>query len=129
MPDMEKQAGIKLYNTRGSCTLDMRCGVTRVVGVAALGGENGRKRTRITIPNPEMNKIWAQLVFHGFGYGSYASGTSADMTMVETWVDMQGITVTVPFKPNRKYDPEFPHASYIDDCVEFNPHTVIYGFY
>ena len=126
---MGDHAGIKLYNARGSCTLDMSCGVTRVVGVAPLGGENGRKRTRIAIPNPGMNKIWAQLVFRGFGYGAYADGTSADTTMVETWENMQGITVILPFKPNAKADPEYPYEGYWGDCVKFNPHAVIYGFY
>lgn len=126
---MGQQAGLKLYNARGSCTLDMSCGVTRVVGVAVLGGENGRKRTGIAIPNPGMNRIWTQLVFRGFGYGAYASGTSADMTVIETWEDLQGITVTLPFKPNAKADPEFPHEYYSKDCIKFNPHAVIYGFY
>lgn len=125
---MEQQAGIKLYNARGSCILDLSCGVTRVVGVASLGGENGRKRTRIAIPNPGMNKIWTQLVFRGFGYGAYASGISEDVTTIETWADLQGITVTLPFKPNAKADPEFPHAYYYSNCVEFNPCAVIYGF-
>ena len=49
--------------------------------------------------------------------------------MVETWENMQGITVILPFKPNAKADPEYPYENYNDACVEFNPHAVIYGFY
>ena len=43
------QAGVQLINARGSCTLDTRCGVTRVVGIASLGA---KKRMRIEIPIP-----------------------------------------------------------------------------
>lgn len=126
---MGRHAGIKLYNSRGSCVLDTICGVTRVVGVSDLGGENGKKRTRIAIPNPGMNKIWTLLVFKGSGYGSYASGISANTTVVETWENLQGITVTLPFKPNAKYDSEFPYENYHKDCIGFNPYAIIYGFY
>lgn len=131
---MLKQAGLQLVNARGSCTLDTRCGVTRVVGVAALGGPNGRKRTKISIPNPGKNRIWAQLVFHGSGYGAYAVSTDWDpgsekLTKVEPWENLQGITVTLPFKPNGAYDPDFPYANYNADCAAQNPHAVIYGFY
>ena len=129
MSDMSQQAGIQLYNARGSCTLDMSCSVARVVGISELGGENGMKRTRIAIPNPGMNNIWARLIFRGSGYGSYNSGTSEDITKVETWEDRQGITVTLPFKPNAKPDPEFPYTSYNKDDALFNPRAVMYGFY
>ena len=128
---MEKQAGVQLINTRGSCVLDTRCGVTRVVGIASL---TAKKRMRIEIPNPGKNRIWTQLVFRGSGYGTYAVSTDWDpgsekLTKVEPWENLQGITVTLPFKPNGAYDPEFPHANYNADCAVQNPHAVIYGFY
>jgi hypothetical protein len=125
------QAGVQLINARGSCTLDTRCGVTRVVGIASLGA---KKRMRIEIPNPGKNRIWTQLVFRGLGYGAYAASTDWDpgnekLTKVETWEDLQGITVTLPFKPNAAYDPEFPYAYYHDTLAAQNPRAIIYGFY
>ena len=109
----------------------MSCGITRIVGVADLTGENATKRMKIEIPNPEMNRIWTQLVFKGFGYGAYSSGTdeSAGLTQIYTWGDFQGITVTLPFKPNAKHDPEFPDAFYREELAAMNPQAIIYGFY
>ena len=80
------QAGVQLINARGSCTLDTRCGVTRVVGIANLGA---KKRMRIEIPNPGKNRIWTQLVFNGSGYGAFAMSTDWNpdeekLTKVET---------------------------------------------
>ena len=128
---MEKQAGVQLINARGSCVLDTRCGVTRVVGIANLGA---KKRMRIEIPNPGKNRIWTQLVFNGSGYGAFAMSTDWNpdeekLTKVETWENRQGIMVTLPFKPNAAYDPEFPYANYNKDCAAENPRAVIYGFY
>lgn len=128
---MEKQAGVQLINARGSCVLDTRCGVTRVVGIANLGA---KKRMRIEIPNPGKNRIWTQLVFRGSGYGAFGESSDWDpddpkLTKVETWEDLQGITVTLPFKPNAAYDPEFPHAYYHDTLAAQNPRAIIYGFY
>ena len=51
------------------------------------------------------------------------------LTRVETWEDLQGITVTLPFKPNAAYDPEFPYTNYDKNCAAQNPHAIIYGFY
>jgi len=121
-----QQAGIQLFNSRSSCTLDMSCGVTRVVGISELGGANGRRKTRIAIPNPGMNRIWTQLLFRGGGYGVYPVGR---LTKIETWEDRQGITVTLPFKPNNKPDPDFPHEPYDENYIGRNPRAIVYGFY
>lgn len=114
---MGVRAGIQLYNARGSCVLDSACGVSRVVGVTALKGADEHGRISIAIPNPGMNRIWTWLLFDGSGFGWYKDEqlNRGRFTRVDTWGNLQGITVTLPYVYKA--------------WVLMNPRAVVYGFY
>lgn len=120
---MTPQAGIQIFNARGSCTMDSRCGLTRIVGIAVLGS---KMRMHIPISNPDNNKIWAQLSASPTMF--YAEAVY--ISNIEIWDSLQGITVTLPFRPNSTPDPEFPTLPYDENMAKYgNPRYVIYGFY
>ena len=114
---MGERAGIQLYNARGSCVLDSACGVTRVVGVTDLKGADEHGRINVAIPNPGMNRIWTWLLFNGSGFGQRNSEglNTGRFTRIDTWGNLQGITVTLPYV--------------YKDWLWMNPRAVVYGFY
>ena len=117
------QAGIQIFNARGSCTMDSRCGLTRIVGTTILGA---KKRVRIPISNPDNNRIWAQLN----ASPTFIMPEATYLSNIEIWDSLQGITVTLPFKPNSTPDPEFPGDQYVEEFAKYgNPLYVTYGFY
>ena len=125
---MGQQAGLKLYNARGSCVLDTACGVTRIVGVVQLVGKSAEYtyRRHIHVSNPEKNRIWVHFLFWQTPYNPYAGATAK----VEIWEDRQGFTVTLPLKPNGNFDSEFPTLPYFPGAAEsLNPYAAMYGFY
>ena len=125
---MRQQAGIQLFNPRGSCVLDTACGVTRIVGVEGLIGKSSmyKYRRSIHVPNPGMNRIWAHFLFSEASYSAYAGATAS----IELWENRQGFTVTLPLKPNNTFDPEFPNLPYYPRAAELlNPYAVMFGFY
>lgn len=125
---MGNHAGIKLYNARGSCTLDTECGVTRIVGVVQLVGTapEYKYRRRIAVPNPNMNHIWVHFLFGPANYSPFAGATA----QADIWENRQGFTVKLPLKPNNNVDPEFPDLPYFQEAAEMlNPYAVMFGFY
>lgn len=125
---MGNHAGIKLYNARGSCTLDTECGVTRIVGVVGLMGNSDeyKYRRHIHVTNPERNRIWAHFLFGQANYSPYPGATAE----IDVWEDRQGFTVKLPLKPNNRFDPEFPTLPYFPSAAkQLNPYAVMFGFY
>ena len=125
---MGQQAGLKLYNARGSCVLDTACGVTRIVGVVQLAGKSAEYtyRRHIHVSNPENNLIWVQFLFGPANYSPFAGA----LAQADIWENRQGFTVTLPLKPNDNPDPEFPNLPYFRRAAEMlNPYAVMFGFY
>lgn len=126
---MEKRAGLQIFNARGSCVLDSRCGLTRIIEIrhnfwthktdwAKL--KKGGVSVDFPIENPNHNNIWVRVESEGSDF----IPVSVCAGRVKIWENRQGFTITFKYYEGTEEPFIISNIPVVLGCT-----FIIYGFY